>query len=379
MVKKASPAADDTGVDPLPAVLRRTGATATCVLLALVLGPPAAADDAAAARAEARAAGAQVTALTVDVGRAQAAYDAALLAVGQQVTVSVLAQTRRDDSRTAARQAQDEQTNTARALYMTGGRSALLSTVLDADDVNDLAARTVAVDRVLRAAQDTAASAAAARGAADASAEAAAGAADASVVTASLIGERAAAVDVLVARAQQRLDRLSARARRMTEAEAAAAALERARAAAAAATAQAIGSVAARLPPSAYFALYRAAAPTCPGMRWTLLAAVGQVESGHGRDNGPSSAGAVGPMQFLPGTFAIYAVDGDHDGRRDPWSPADAIFTAARFLCSNGAGTPDGVQRALLRYNNAQWYVDLVLGVQARLEAVAVDGTLPGA
>ncbi|MEO7745714.1 MAG: lytic transglycosylase domain-containing protein [Actinomycetota bacterium] len=383
MIKFARLAADHTSVSLLPAVLRRAGATATCLLvvvpLALALGPPAAAEDASSARAEARAAGAQVSALTADVQRAQAAYDAALAAVGQQVTGSVVAQTLRDDSRTAARHAQDEQTNTARALYMTGGPGALLSTLFAADDVNDLAARSVAVDRVLQAAQDTAVSAAVARGEADADAQAAARAADASVVTAELIGERAAAVESLVARAQQRLDRLSARARRMGEAEAAAAALARARAAAAAATAQSIGSVAAKVPPSAYFALYRAAAPTCPGMRWTLLAAVGQVESGHGRNNGPSSAGAVGPMQFLPGTFAIYAVDGDRDGRRDPWSPADAIFTAARFLCSNGAGSPDGVQRALLRYNNAQWYVDLVLGVQTRLEALAVEGTLPGA
>ncbi|MBC7640579.1 MAG: hypothetical protein H7231_12465, partial [Rhodoferax sp.] len=154
----------------LPAVLRRAGATATCLLvalpLALALGPPAPAEDASTARAQARTAAAQVTALTADVQRAQAAYDDALAAVGQQVTGSVIAQTLREDSRTAARQAQDDQTNTARALYMTGGPGALLSTLFAADDVNDLVARTVAVDPVLPAGQDTAVSAAAAPGAA---------------------------------------------------------------------------------------------------------------------------------------------------------------------------------------------------------------------
>jgi|GEM_PF-4958778 len=66
-------------------------------------------------------------------------------------------------------------------------------------------------------------------------------------------------------------------------------------------------------------------------------------------------------VQVAGKEVALYGVDGDHNGRLDPWSPADAIYTAARYLCSNGAGTPAGVQQALLRYNNAQWYVDLVL------------------
>jgi membrane-bound lytic murein transglycosylase B len=74
-------------------------------------------------------------------------------------------------------------------------------------------------------------------------------------------------------------------------------------------------------------------------------------------------------MQFRPSTFDAYAVDGNHDGRLDPWNPADAIFTAAHFLCSYGAGSPSGVQRALLHYNNAQWYVDLVLAAQQRIAA----------
>jgi membrane-bound lytic murein transglycosylase B len=110
-------------------------------------------------------------------------------------------------------------------------------------------------------------------------------------------------------------------------------------------------------------------------MRWTLLAAVGQVESDHGVNTGPSSAGAIGPMQFMPATFAQFGVDGNHDGVVDPWNPSDAIFTAASYLCgggiNGGGGNAPGVRTALFRYNHAQWYVDLVLATeQAILAAV---------
>ena len=93
-----------------------------------------------------------------------------------------------------------------------------------------------------------------------------------------------------------------------------------------------------------------------------MLAAVGQVESGHGRNMGPSSAGAMGPMQFMPATFDHYAVDGDHDGVADIMDPADAIYTAAAYLCANGGGNgPAGLHTALFHYNHAEWYVQLVL------------------
>ena len=123
--------------------------------------------------------------------------------------------------------------------------------------------------------------------------------------------------------------------------------------------------------PPEFWAAYHAAAPTCPSLRWTLLAAVGQIESGHGRNEGPSSAGAIGPMQFMPATFRSYAVDGDHDGLLDAWDPQDAVFTAARYLCVSGAGTGGaaGVQQALLAYNHAQWYVDLVLAAETSIIA----------
>jgi membrane-bound lytic murein transglycosylase B len=117
------------------------------------------------------------------------------------------------------------------------------------------------------------------------------------------------------------------------------------------------------LPPSAqYLALYKAAAPTCAGLSWTILAAIGQVETGHGRDTSTSSAGAEGPMQFEPATFAAYAVDGDGDGVANINDPADAIYTAAHYLCANGAGiSPSALNGAILHYNHAVWYLDMVL------------------
>jgi membrane-bound lytic murein transglycosylase B len=59
-------------------------------------------------------------------------------------------------------------------------------------------------------------------------------------------------------------------------------------------------------------------------------------------------------------------VDGDGDRDADVQDPADAILTAARYLCRSGAGEgPEGVRRALFAYNHAQWYVELVLSIAA--------------
>jgi hypothetical protein len=138
------------------------------------------------------------------------------------------------------------------------------------------------------------------------------------------------------------------------------------------ATATAGTNARARPAPAAFQELYLRAAATCPGMSWTLLSAVGQVESGHGINLGPSSAGALGPMQFLPGTFAQFGLDGDGDGDRDVLDPADAVFSAANYLCSGGGGGDRAhVSRALYRYNNAQWYVALVLGITDQLTTAA--------
>jgi len=82
-----------------------------------------------------------------------------------------------------------------------------------------------------------------------------------------------------------------------------------------------------------------------------------------------SPSGAQGLMQFMPATFAGYAVDGDHDGVTDAWDYHDAIYSAAAYLCTSGArgGAPDGIRDALLAYNHAQWYVDLVLAARSAI------------
>jgi membrane-bound lytic murein transglycosylase B len=134
------------------------------------------------------------------------------------------------------------------------------------------------------------------------------------------------------------------------------------------ATARAAAARAAPVP-SDMFSLYRAAAPTCPGLPWSVLAAIGQVETGHGRNTNVSSKGATGPMQFLPSTFAAYAVDGDRDGVLDIRSPADAVYTAARYLCRNGGGSPTSLRGAIWNYNHADWYVAMVLRIAAQLAA----------
>jgi membrane-bound lytic murein transglycosylase B len=88
------------------------------------------------------------------------------------------------------------------------------------------------------------------------------------------------------------------------------------------------------------------------GVPWTVLAAINFVESKFGRILGPSSSGALGPMQFLPATFAAY-------GRGDIRDPHDAILAAARYLHADGA--PQRLRAALFAYNRADAYVDAIL------------------
>jgi membrane-bound lytic murein transglycosylase B len=316
-------------------------------------------------------AAARLAVLQGRIDRAQAAYAEALASVGQRVIGSVAAQTADQDAARAALSARADVGSSARALYIDGGQGALVASALAATDSHDLALRLTAAARVMSAVRQEAERANRTASVAAAAARRAAVDADDAVVTADRIEARASELGTLLDEAQRELDRLSARARGLQQARDAERRLAAARAAAQGAVGAAAGSVTAQLPPAAYFALYRAAAQTCPGMPWTLLAAVGQVESGHGRNNGPSSAGAVGPMQFMPATFARYAVDGDHDGVASPWSPADAVFTAARYLCVNGGGSPATVRQALFAYNRAQWYVDLVLAVQAQIGAAS--------
>jgi murein DD-endopeptidase MepM/ murein hydrolase activator NlpD len=92
---------------------------------------------------------------------------------------------------------------------------------------------------------------------------------------------------------------------------------------------------------------------------WQVLAAINEIETDYGRNLSVSSAGAVGWMQFLPSTWRRYAVDANGDGIADPYSPVDAIFTAARYLHAAGAST--NLAQAIFAYNHASWYVQSVL------------------
>ena len=118
--------------------------------------------------------------------------------------------------------------------------------------------------------------------------------------------------------------------------------------------------------PANYLALYQAsAAKYCPGLSWTVLAAIGQIESGHGTNNGPSSAGALGPMQFLPSTWAVWGIDGfGQTGPPDIMNPLDAVPSAARMLCADGAAAGSAsLAHAIYAYNHAAWYVSEVLAL----------------
>jgi len=161
--------------------------------------------------------------------------------------------------------------------------------------------------------------------------------------------------------------------------------------------------------PSAALAAYQRAAQVIDAadtgchIDWSLIAAIGRVESDHGRyggntlgsdgvshpgiygipldgthgtqlvkdtdggqyDNDPIYDRAVGPMQFIPATWAVVGVDGDGNGVRNPQDIDDAALATAVYLCSgseNLATTP-GARSAVLRYNHSQAYVDLVLSI----------------
>ncbi|MBT2443570.1 lytic transglycosylase domain-containing protein [Streptomyces sp. ISL-36] len=156
--------------------------------------------------------------------------------------------------------------------------------------------------------------------------------------------------------------------------------------------------------PATVFAAYRRAetalATSAPGcaLRWELLAAIGQVESGQARggrvdangttlapivgpqlngrgfaligdsdggayDGDPSFDHAVGPMQFIPSTWARWGSDGNGDGRADPHNVHDAALAAGRYLCAGGRdlSRPQDLDRAILSYNRSQAYLSVVL------------------
>ena len=101
------------------------------------------------------------------------------------------------------------------------------------------------------------------------------------------------------------------------------------------------------------------------GVPWEVLGAINKIETGYGQNMGPSSAGAVGWMQFMPSTWMRWGMDADRDGLANPWDPEDAVFAAARYLAA--AGAHESIERAIFAYNHAQWYVDDVLALAATL------------
>ena len=119
--------------------------------------------------------------------------------------------------------------------------------------------------------------------------------------------------------------------------------------------------------PAGYLRLYRQAARRCPGLSWAVLAAIGKLESDHGRAllagvrSGWNAAGAAGPMQFGIGkgragnAWARYGADFDRDGHPSVYDPGDAIPAAARYLCDHGA--PHRLDAALYAYNRSWAYV----------------------
>ena len=161
--------------------------------------------------------------------------------------------------------------------------------------------------------------------------------------------------------------------------------------------------------PSAALAAYQRAetvinaADAGCGLTWQLIAAIGRVESNHGRangntlddnglatpgifgvalngsnrtteivdtdagqfDNDPAYDRAVGPMQFIPSTWSVVGVDADGDGVRNPQDIDDAALGTAVYLCSGAddLGTDAGRRSAVFRYNHSQSYVDLVLDI----------------
>jgi hypothetical protein len=117
--------------------------------------------------------------------------------------------------------------------------------------------------------------------------------------------------------------------------------------------------------PNNYLALYQQAAGTCPNLDWALLAAVGKIETNHGRTelpgvhSGANHAGASGPMQFIASTWRNNRELHPEIGP-NVYDPAHAIPAAAHLLCDEGVRDGD-IYGAIFAYNHAHWYVQDVL------------------
>lgn len=127
-------------------------------------------------------------------------------------------------------------------------------------------------------------------------------------------------------------------------------------------------SVASTRPDYGYLrSLYRQAGDTY-GVPWKLIEAVHQVESGKsGSTSRANPSGATGPMQFMPGTWHSYGVDGNGDGNADITNLEDAIYSGARYLAANGADRGQ-IDQALYRYNHSSSYVNMVKRIAEQIQ-----------
>ena len=331
--------------------------------LLLSVATPAQADT-ASAEAHAKQILARVQELQAKVQKAEETYDRNLAGVAAGVNTAI--QTGHASEQIAAQAAAANQAvdDRVRGLYMSGGPLAIYATLLNSGDITDFENQMVMVGHVVSADRTLAAADEAVAAEAAQLADHADHQMSRRIRTARSVATAATRVMNLLAEQQRLLGEANAEVAHEQALEAAAAALAAQQAAFNSITQARINNMHVSPPSTLILSLYKRAASTCAGLSWTVLAAIGQVESGHGSNPSTSSAGAMGPMQFLPSTFAHYAVDGNGDGLADIMDPYDAIFTAASYLCANGAGRGgDALYSAIWHYNHADWYVQMVLAL----------------
>lgn len=337
------------------------------------------ADDVDDARTRADAAADRVAALQEQVVDARREYRATIEGLAQAVNHEVSADAAADAAARTALLAEQDRVGAIRALEQSGGSLAMVESLLESASPSAFAARMKVSAEVLDLLATSSESTNAAAVESTRVAQRREKGTESVMYTVADVESAYQRMDALLTEQEAVLATLDAEARDLARSQRIQERIDAQRAAAAAAASSASSEATAGGIPKSYLGLYQAAAATCPGLPWPVLAAIGQVESGHGTNTGPSSSGAMGPMQFLPSTFGAYAVDGDGDGVADIWNASDAIYSAANYLCANGAGSgPRGLYGAIYRYNHADWYVLMVMRVAGQL-AVRFNEPVPQA